>query len=58
MSLDRVADETIAGIKNERYLIIPGRASRFLETLARWFPAASRAIVDRRIKTVYRGPSL
>lgn len=58
LSLDRVADETIAGIVRGRYLIIPGHASRFLETLARWSPAASRAIVDCRIKKVYRGPLL
>jgi 3-dehydrosphinganine reductase len=58
LPLDRVADETIAGIRKGRYLIIPGRASRFLEALARWFPAASRVIVDRRIRKVYRGPSL
>ncbi len=58
LSLDRVADETIAGIMKGRYLIIPGRAGRFLDALARWFPASSRVIVDRRIKKFYRGPSL
>jgi 3-dehydrosphinganine reductase len=58
LPLDRVADETIAGIRKGRYLIIPGRASRFLDVLARWFPASSRMIVDRRIRKVYRGPSL
>jgi 3-dehydrosphinganine reductase len=57
LSLDRVADEAIAGIEKGRYLIIPGIAGRILDALSRWFPAASRAIVDRRIRTVYRGPS-
>jgi 3-dehydrosphinganine reductase len=58
LTVDRVADETIAGIRKGRYLIIPGRASRMLDALARWFPGASRTIVDARIRKVYRGPSL
>ena len=58
LSIDRVADETIAGIMNGRYLIIPGRASRFLEALSRWFPGTSRMIVDARVRNVYSGPSL
>lgn len=56
LSLDRVADETLAGIMRNRYCIIPGRVSRLLDLTNRWFPSISRAFVDWRIKKVYRGP--
>jgi len=57
LSIEYVADKVFTGIMRDRYLIIPGRISRFLELSNRWFPAISRAITDYQIKKVYRGSS-
>jgi len=56
LTAERVAEEIIKGIEADRYLIIPGRVSRVLERVYRWFPSVGRAVVDYRIRKVYRGP--
>jgi 3-dehydrosphinganine reductase len=55
LSLDVVADEVMKGIQNDRYLIIPGFMTRFIEMTSRWFPAISRFIIDFQIRRVYKG---
>ena len=56
LSLDQVADEVMAGILKNRYLIIPGKAARMVEMSNRWFPFLSRWVTDFKIRRVYRGP--
>ncbi len=55
--LDFVADQTIDGILKEKYLIIPGRIARFMETLNRWLPSLTRIVVDYKISKIYHGPT-
>jgi len=57
LSIEQTADEVFTGIMRNRYLIIPGRISRLLDLGNRWLPAISRAVVDYKIKRVYRGAS-
>lgn len=52
LSLNVVADEVLRGISKGRYLIIPGWASRILDSGYRMSPGISRFIVDYRIKKV------
>ncbi len=56
LSIDFVADEIIAGIEKNRFLIIPGRISRILERIGRWFPSVLRAVVDFKVNRIYQGP--
>ncbi len=56
LPLDRVADETMAGLRKNRYLIVPGRTARLVETVNRWFPALSRFVTDLNIRRIYKGP--
>ncbi len=56
MEIDPVADAVISGIEKDRYLIIPGRATRMLEMTNRWMPSVGRALVDFRLKRIYKGP--
>jgi len=55
LSIEQTADEVFTGIMRDRYLIIPGRISRLLDLGNRWLPTISRAVVDYKIKRVYRG---
>lgn len=57
LSIEQTADEVFTGIMRNRYLIIPGRISRLLDLGNRWLPSISRAVVDYKIKRVYRGAS-
>jgi 3-dehydrosphinganine reductase len=57
LSLDVVADDVIKGIQKDRYLIMPGFITRFLEMTGRWFPSISRFIIDYQIRRVYQGPA-
>jgi len=52
LPIDFVADQIISGLLKKRYLIIPGKLAVLLETIARWFPSASRALVDYKLKQV------
>lgn len=54
LSLDQVADEVMAGLRKNRYLIIPGRTARLVEMASRFFPAITRWVTDMKIKAVYR----
>lgn len=54
LPIEFVTDEIMAGILKKRYLIIPGKLAAVLEAIVRWFPSASRALVDYKIKKTYR----
>jgi 3-dehydrosphinganine reductase len=56
LDVDTVADAVIKGMRKSRYLIIPGRMTRFLDTSNRVFPFASRLITDLQTRLAYRGP--
>lgn len=49
-----IADATLAGIRAERFLIVPGVATRLVSFANRHFPALTRAFGDRTIKRVRR----
>ena len=51
-----VADDVIKGMEQDRYLIISGGITRILDWVNRISPGLSRAVVDYRIRKVYRGP--
>jgi len=53
-TLATVADETLAGIRADRFLIVPGMATRFVAFANRHFPALVRALGDRTIKRARR----
>jgi 3-dehydrosphinganine reductase len=55
-TLDEVADAVIRGMERDQYLIIPGRVTRMIERVNRWFPGLSRLIADWSIRRTYRGP--
>lgn len=57
LPLDFVADQTIAGILKEQYLIIPGKVARLMDTLSRWFPSIGRVVIDYKISKNYQGPA-
>ncbi len=57
LSIDFVADEIIAGILKERYLIVPGKMAKLVELTSRWFPSGLRAVVDHKLRKVYQGPA-
>lgn len=54
LSLDLVADEVMAGIRKNRYLIIPGRTARLVEKASRFLPAITRWVTDMKIRAIYR----
>ncbi len=56
LDADTVADAVIKGINQGRYLIIPGRMTRFLDLANRVLPFTSRLIMDLQTKLNYRGP--
>lgn len=56
LSLDRVADDVMTGLTRNRYLIIPGRIAKVIETANRWFPALTRWVTDVKISKIYTGP--
>jgi 3-dehydrosphinganine reductase len=56
LSLDRVADDVMTGLTKNRYLIIPGRIAKIIETANRWFPALTRWVTDMKISRIYKGP--
>lgn len=56
LSLDQVAEEVMAGLLKNRYLIIPGQAARLIEMSNRWFPSLSRWVTDLKIRRIYTGP--
>lgn len=57
LSVDQVADETVAGIASGDRMIVPGAATRLLVAAQRIAPALGDAVSRRRIAAVYRGPA-
>lgn len=58
LSLDRVADDVMVGLMKNRYMIIPGRLAKVIETANRWFPALTRWVNDLKISKIYTGPGI
>ena len=56
-SVDMIVKDTLAGIRAERFLIIPGGLARIAAFGLRHFPSIFRANGDRTLRKVYRGPS-
>jgi 3-dehydrosphinganine reductase len=56
MTTEEVADEVMKGLEGKRFLIVPGRVTRFLDFANRVAPSLSRLIGDAQIKLAYRGP--
>jgi 3-dehydrosphinganine reductase len=55
MSAAAVADETLAGIERDQFMIIPGRNARVMTALARAFPGLARRSIDSRLARLKRG---
>lgn len=55
MSAEAVAQETLAGVERDQFMIIPGRNARVMTTLARAFPALARRSIDSRLARLKRG---
>jgi 3-dehydrosphinganine reductase len=55
-SVDTIAKDTLAGIRAERFLIVPGTTARLAAFGLRHFPGFFRANGDRTVRKVYRGP--
>jgi 3-dehydrosphinganine reductase len=49
-TIDSVVRETLAGVTRGRFLIVPGTWTKLAAFGIRHFPAASRAVVDRRLQ--------
>jgi 3-dehydrosphinganine reductase len=58
LSAQDVAQATLDGIERNAYLIVPGRRSRLVARLDRFFPGLSRKVMDGKVKKHYRGPGL
>ncbi len=56
LSADAVARDVVRGVERDRFEIVPGLLSRILGFFERIFPALSRMVVDRRIRSCYQGP--
>jgi 3-dehydrosphinganine reductase len=56
-SVETIVKGTLAGIRAERFLIVPGGGARSAAFGIRHFPGIFRASADRTVKKVYRGPS-
>lgn len=56
LSVEEIATETVAGMAAGRPMIIPGRKTRLVAASMRYLPWVGNALVQRRIKAVYRGP--
>jgi len=56
LSADAVAREVIRGVESGRFEIVPSLLLRILSFFEKMFPALSRMIVDRRIRSCYQGP--
>ena len=54
-SVESIAEATLAGIRSDRFLIIPGTMTRTVAFALRHFPALTRALGDRTISRVQRG---
>lgn len=52
-----IVRDTLRGIRNRKYLIVPGTAARLATMGLRLFPGLSRRIGEQRIGKVYRGPA-
>jgi 3-dehydrosphinganine reductase len=55
-SVDTIVKDTLAGIRAERFLIVPGATARVAAFGLRHFPGFFRANGDRTVRKVYRGP--
>jgi 3-dehydrosphinganine reductase len=55
VSVDTVADATVAGIRAGRFFIVPGAPTRLVAFAIRHFPALTRALGDRRIAAASKG---
>lgn len=55
-SVDTIVKDTLAGIRAERFLIVPGTTARVAAFGLRHFPGIFRANADRMLRKVYRGP--
>ncbi len=53
-SVESVAEATLAGIRAQRFVIVPGTATRLVAFSIRHFPALIRALGDRTIRRVLR----
>jgi 3-dehydrosphinganine reductase len=56
MKVEKVADEVMKGLEKNRFLIVPGFMTRFLDFSNRLTPTLSRLISDTRIRLAYKGP--
>ena len=54
-SVESIAEATLAGIRSDRFLIVPGRMTRTVAFALRHFPALTRALGDRTISRVQHG---
>lgn len=54
-SVESIALATLAGIRSDRFFIVPGGMTRSVAFAARHFPALTRALGDRTISRVQRG---
>jgi 3-dehydrosphinganine reductase len=55
--IETIVKDTLSGLRKERFLIIPGRMTRSTAFGIRHFPRLFRALSDRTIARVYRGPA-
>ncbi len=54
---EAVARAAIAGMKRNRFLILPGRSVRFVHAMQRFFPAVVRFVSDREVTAVQQEES-
>ena len=56
LGVETVVEDVVAGMEQNRFLIIPGKQTRLMALGIRHFPAITRWVADRRIHAVYEGP--
>ncbi|MGH8492253.1 MAG: SDR family NAD(P)-dependent oxidoreductase [Moraxellaceae bacterium] len=56
MSIEGIVEALMAGMESSNFLIVPGAQTRLMALGIRHFPAISRWVADRRIRSVYQGP--
>jgi 3-dehydrosphinganine reductase len=54
LPVEPIAQAVIDGLREDRYLIVPGVRTRVFAGLIRWFPALARALGDATIARVQR----
>jgi 3-dehydrosphinganine reductase len=53
-SVGSIAEATLAGFRSDRFLIVPGKMTQIVAFALRHFPALTRALGDRTIRSVQR----